>query len=247
VARIRRRGPLDPRRAFTTCGGVRWTKISCGRRCAIPSSRPVRPPAAPSAPARLGGSAVGDIIVSGAVAGHSAAEAAAKAPEPDPCEDQVAEEEEKLASVLARKGAPVREVTAEIRDLMWRKVGPVRRRGTLASAREELEQLRGALAKCRPGARGSCARQSRPELMLDVGTVIATAALTREESRGNHWRLDHPQPDNEKWLCNLVLQRQPDGSPRVAGRAGGAHAARGGGPVSHRLRLDERVRGGPRG
>jgi succinate dehydrogenase/fumarate reductase flavoprotein subunit len=165
--------------------------------------------------ARLGGSAVGDIIVSGFLAGRGAAEAAAKAPEPDPCEDQVVDEEEKLSSILSREGVAAKGVTAQIRDIMWRKVGPVRRRETLATAVAELERLRGKIADISAGSPRELREAVEAEIMLDVGLVIATAALERDESRGNHWRLDHPEPDNEKWLRNLVVKRQSDGSPSI--------------------------------
>jgi succinate dehydrogenase/fumarate reductase flavoprotein subunit len=165
--------------------------------------------------ARLGGSAVGDIIVSGFLAGRCAGAPAANAPEPDPCEDQVAAEEEKLSTMLSRQGPPARDVTAAIRNLMWTKAGPVRRRETLAAGREDLERLRGTLAKVSAASPRELREAVEAELMLDVGIIIAEAALTREESRGNHWRLDHPEPDNEKWLRNLVVTQGPEGRPSI--------------------------------
>ena len=165
--------------------------------------------------ARLGGSAVADIIVSGFLAGRSAADAAARAPELELSEDQVLEEEEKLSSILSRGGAPAKEVTAEIRDVMWRKVGPVRRRETLSTAIEEFLSLRGKVAEVSAASPRELREAVEAELMLDVGSIIAAAALQRDESRGNHWRLDRPEPDNEKWLRNLVVRRQSDGSPSI--------------------------------
>jgi succinate dehydrogenase/fumarate reductase flavoprotein subunit len=199
--------------AHYSCGGI---KVDEHRRSSIPGLYAAGEAAGGTfGSARLGGSAVGDIIVSGFLAGRSAAEAAAGRSEPDSCEDQVLEEVEKLSSILSREGNPAREVTAEIRDLMWRKVGPVRRRGTLAGGIPELERLRGKIAGISAADPRELREAVEAELMLDVGLVIATAALERDESRGNHWRLDHPEPDNERWLRNLVVKRQSDGSPSI--------------------------------
>ena len=47
--------------------------------------------------------------------------------------------------------------------------------------------------------------------MLDVAEAIATAALRRNESRGNQYRLDYPELDNDKWLLNIVVRREESG------------------------------------
>jgi succinate dehydrogenase / fumarate reductase flavoprotein subunit len=127
----------------------------------------------------------------------------------------VLQEQEKLSSILSRDGIPPKEVTAEIREIMWRKVGPVRRRETLAEAAGELEKLRDSVGRVSAASPRELREAVEAELMLDVGILIAIAALERDESRGNHCRLDHPRPDNERWLRNLVVKRESDGSPSI--------------------------------
>ena len=46
--------------------------------------------------------------------------------------------------------------------------------------------------------------------MLEVAESIAFASLLREETRGCFWRIDHPMPDNENWVKNIVLWRERD-------------------------------------
>lgn len=86
------------------------------------------------------------------------------------------------------------DVVAELRDLMWDRVGVVRDGVGLVRALEEMDRLD---AKLEPGT--SVARN-----MLTAARLIATAALVRTESRGSHWRRDYPEPDR-RWAETLFF------------------------------------------
>ena len=49
------------------------------------------------------------------------------------------------------------------------------------------------------------------ENMLDVLEAVVRASLARRESRGALYRVDYPFTDDDRWLCNLVLQRHDAG------------------------------------
>jgi succinate dehydrogenase/fumarate reductase flavoprotein subunit len=50
--------------------------------------------------------------------------------------------------------------------------------------------------------------------LLTVSTALTTAARTREETRGSHWREDFPHRDDARWTGHLDTRLDPDGIVR---------------------------------
>lgn len=84
------------------------------------------------------------------------------------------------------------DVVAALRDLMWERVGLVRERAGLVASLEEMDRLGAKL--------GSGTSEARN--MLTAARLVATAALIRTESRGGHYRSDHPAASSA-WLRSI--------------------------------------------
>ena len=87
-------------------------------------------------------------------------------------------------------------VEAEVRRLMWEKAGLVRSRQGLESALARLTFLAGRRRLAGPTVN-----------LLTVARLVATAALARPESRGAHFRSDHPVAD-PAWRRRILLSPQ---------------------------------------
>lgn len=76
----------------------------------------------------------------------------------------------------------------------------------------EAEGLRASLAELR-GVRDEVLAEGQLKSFVGraalVGLAIAAPALTRVESRGDHFRLDRPLRDDRRWLGNLNIRYDP--------------------------------------
>ncbi|SPF36344.1 L-aspartate oxidase [Candidatus Desulfosporosinus infrequens] len=90
----------------------------------------------------------------------------------------------------------------QIQDLMWDNVGIIRDGVGLKKATELLLAWeRDDLATC-------CVDDFETANILTVGTVIAKAALDREESRGGHFRSDYPLRLDELWQKHSLQRKE---------------------------------------
>jgi succinate dehydrogenase / fumarate reductase flavoprotein subunit/fumarate reductase flavoprotein subunit len=170
---------------------------------------------------RLGGNGIAESTVFGARAGDAAADFAVQTPLRPASPARLAEIEKRtLAPLLRAEGENVYGIRDELKVLMWEKVGVVRNGRDLELARGRLYELMERAMQIGVRARGS--RRYNLEWnealnvinWITVAQAVAEAAILRTESRGSHYRSDFPETDNERWLCNIHLVRNPDGSLR---------------------------------
>jgi L-aspartate oxidase len=94
---------------------------------------------------------------------------------------------------------------AEIRRLMWESAGLVRTGDGLCTALARLETLSAAIPGGAPETRN----------LATVARLVATAALSRPESRGAHFRADHPLAE-PSWRRRILLTPATAAVPAAA-------------------------------
>ena len=104
----------------------------------------------------------------------------------------------------------VADVRGSLRSVMWRNAGIERTGDRLAETREIIEFWARYVMDKTIGLNGNAeASQNGWELqnLLTVAWLLAGAAHARTESRGVHYRLDHPRRDEAHWRMHLRWSR----------------------------------------
>ena len=167
-------------------------------------------------------SALSDCLVYGAASGEDAAAFSKNLGSPLPLDRAaVAAARDKIGGWLARRGADPGEVLDRLSALAFRHLNMVRTGPGLRAALDEVADLKKNVlptlsadgdAKARPIK----LRQAiEAEGQSGLCELMATAALTREESRGGffggHYRVEFPDRDDANWLKTVVLAKAGEG------------------------------------
>jgi succinate dehydrogenase / fumarate reductase flavoprotein subunit len=169
---------------------------------------------------RLGGNSLSDLLVFGKRAGEYAARFACEHPALAPDEGEVRETMGEALAPFDRAGGenPFR-VQHDLQAMMQDLVGIVRRQEEMERALGALDELeRRAAAVAVPGGREyNPAWHTALDLgpLLTVSRAIVISALARRESRGGHFRDDHPDKDERFGTLNHVVSRAADGCMRL--------------------------------
>ena len=154
-------------------------------------------------------------ITGGYRAGKSAArEAGAQTHHNPPPTPQIREMADRFMAPLHHpNGHPYRQIENAVRKIMAEHVGPMRTETGLKAGLAKLERLENALDEIAVDNLHDLMRAHETRSILNVGKVMAGAALFRTESRNKpyHHRLDYPETDNENW-CGLVVARKVGGA-----------------------------------
>jgi L-aspartate oxidase len=105
-----------------------------------------------------------------------------------------------------RRDYDLHDLTNSVRSLMGRNVAIERTADTLQDALRQLEfWAKFALQAEFDGPEGW-----ELQNILTVAYLVTTAAWTRTESRGCHFRSDFPHTDDQRWRCHLTLLAAPN-------------------------------------
>jgi succinate dehydrogenase flavoprotein subunit len=170
---------------------------------------------------RLGTNSLLDIVVFGRRGGKHMAAFAAKAPLPEIERGAETPVREHLDSMLGRsEGHNAADIRTELQDNMFDLAFVVRTEEGLRKMQDILANLRqrydGVYVQD-TGAMYNTELMEAVELgfLLDNADALVAAALARDESRGGHYRDDHPLRDDANWLKHSLAYRQDDGSIRL--------------------------------
>jgi succinate dehydrogenase/fumarate reductase flavoprotein subunit len=163
-------------------------------------------------------SAITEMLVHGADAGWNAAEYARDAKVPTPDAEDLAEKQRRAEHPLKRKKglrpAPVRR---RVQEMAHKHLGPIRTGKELTYFLQEIRRVKQEeLPNLETTAEGRAYNKEwldalELEHILDLLEFATASALERTESRGVHFREDHPDTDNDNWLKESVIKRTDTG------------------------------------
>jgi aspartate oxidase len=152
---------------------------------------------------RLAGAGGMEVVALGAIAGEQASRFARGRPQ-RPQLEALRARPELLGANLSPRG---REMLAEISSAMETGCGIVRRADQLA---QTVHSVVGLLEEAR--SEPALAQVARAAL---VSWIVATCALRRQESRGDHFREDFPIRDDVNWLGNMTATLEHGYEPAI--------------------------------
>jgi succinate dehydrogenase / fumarate reductase flavoprotein subunit len=167
---------------------------------------------------RLGTNSLLDIVVFGKRGGKHAAAFAGDAGLPELPERPEGAVRDTIDGLLNRpEGANAADIRNELQESMQDLAFVVRTEESLNKMREILVGLGERYERVYVQDSGAVFNTELMEVMelgflLDCADALVAAALTRDESRGGHYREDHPLRDDANWLKHSLAYRQDDGS-----------------------------------
>ncbi|MGI9034145.1 MAG: succinate dehydrogenase flavoprotein subunit [Acidimicrobiales bacterium] len=171
---------------------------------------------------RLGTNSLLDIVVFGRRGGAAMADFVAGADQPGLPVDAV-EPARSLVTVLRDRpaGQNIADIRDELQAEMTDKASVFRTAETLRSVLSTVRSLQERYASASVQDKGSRFNYDLVEglelgNLLDLAETVVVSALARTESRGAHFRDDHPLRDDANWMRHTLASRGADGTARLS-------------------------------
>ncbi len=155
---------------------------------------------------RLGGNALTECIVEGAVAGKTASEWARHSGRIGPTlpSSEFAAMGKMEASGHLRQ--EFKSLFEEIRKTAWEHIGIIRNEAGLRGGAEIVRRMEEDAEVLSPRGTMEFIHHNRIKNALLVLRCLLEASLTRKESRGSFFREDYPETNDEHWRCNICIR-----------------------------------------
>jgi succinate dehydrogenase / fumarate reductase flavoprotein subunit len=170
---------------------------------------------------RLGTNSLLDLVVFGRRAGDDAARYIGEADLAMPPEHPERATLDLLDGILGRTtGDNAGEIRQELQDNMFDLAFVVRSDESLTKMQQILASLRERYERVAITDKGGLYNTDLMETvelgyLLDCADALVAGALVRTESRGAHFREDHPLRDDANWLKHTLATREQDGTIRI--------------------------------
>lgn len=175
---------------------------------------------------RLGGNSLLETIVFGKIASHAIDNYLSSGniqSKPDVVERRAKEIEKKVGGLLGGGKEKTFLLHGELAKTMSTYVGIFRQRDEIKKALEEIDTVRNRYRDIGISSRSlhmnyELLNAIELEHMLNVAHTISLGALTREESRGAHFRNDFAKRDDTTWLKHTIASISENSDPAISFR-----------------------------
>jgi succinate dehydrogenase flavoprotein subunit len=173
---------------------------------------------------RLGANSLLDTLIFGRRAGEDAAERAGGLPMPDGnLNSRVTDEQAWIDSIISRdgNGRRVAALKEELGQAMNQYCAVFRDADGLDTCLETIRRLKEQAESVGIDDGGTVFNQDvlgviELGYMLDCAEAMVVSGIERTESRGAHFRIDHPERNDDEWLKHINVTRAEDGTPEIS-------------------------------
>ena len=169
---------------------------------------------------RLGGNGVANSTVYGGIAGDvMGRDIAAQAHLRDPDETVIAAEIDRAMHPVGQRHGDIHGLRRELQNVMWDDVGVIRTESGMTGALTKLDAIESELMRTGIAAGGLAFNLTwhdwlNMRSLVEISRVITHAGIARENSRGAHYREDHPEV-GDLGKSYFTQARRQDGSLQV--------------------------------